>query len=203
VLDIHIGVIDDAIAERALASISDIEGIQVHLIKGAANVYELRKQGYAMGESARVSFLEQGDEIILPGNLPTMLSIDSGRPYFTNSEVVRSGSKSRLYPRDFKWEGDKSFIAGYVPRQLMIIPRPLAIEAVDAAYGRILATDSRFLNCADLAISFEIQMKAGWTYRPNLTYRWYHDIADITRKNNDGYVEIFNYYKDLLAKKTT
>ena len=200
-LDIHIGVTDAALAQRAIASLGSVEGIHVHQITDVTNIYELRKQGYAMGQSPRVSFLDQDDEIVLPQNLKSMLAFDSGRPYFTNSEVVMAGSKRRLYPRDFKWEGDKSFIAGYVPHQLVVIPRAIAIEAVDTAYTRILSSDLRFLNSTDLAISFEIQLKYGWAYRPNLAYRWYNDTADGMHSRNDSYVEIFNYYKDLLLKK--
>lgn len=201
-LDIHIGITDAAIAQRALASIDGVEGVHIHQITDAGNMYELRKRGYAMGQSPRVSFLDQDDEIVLPQNLKSMLAFDSGRPYFTNSEVIMAGSKRRLYPREFKWEGDKSFIDGYAPHQLMVIPREVALEAVDAAYTRILSSDTRFLNCAELAISCEIQLKVGWTYRASLAYRWYNNRADSMHRRDNGYVEVFQYYKDLLLRKS-
>jgi hypothetical protein len=93
----------------------------------------------------------------------------------------------------------KTMTMGVIPHQLFVIKRDVAVAAVDKAYERILKSDEKFLNSADLAIAFEIQLAAGWTYNPGIMYNWYDTSTGSAShtKNMASRFELFSYYTNL------
>lgn len=197
-LDIHIGVTDTQIAQRALNSVADVEWIKVRQINDAENLYDLRKRGYALGVAPWVTFLDQDDELISSAQLLTVLKGSGVKPFFTNSQVITEKGSKFLFPRNFAWEGNNSYLRGKIPHNPFFMRKGMALEAIDNAYRRILSSDPRFLNSVDVAVAFEIQLKHGWSYTDKVMYRWYNDTGAGMHHTNDAYAEVACYYLNLL-----
>ena len=197
-LDIHIGVTDTQIAERALKSIADVEWIKIYQINDAENLYDLRKRGYASGVSPWVTFLDQDDEMISSSQLLPVIKGSGVKPFFANSQIVTDKGSRFMFPRNYVWKGTNSYLNGEIPHNPFFMRKEMALQAIDSAYQRILRTDESFLDSVDLAVAFEIHLKHGWTYVDKTMYRWYNDTGTGNHHTNEAYPEVARYYLNLL-----
>lgn len=202
-LDIIIGITDLQLAEsRALASVPKSGAwFDRYEITNAPTLYDLRKQSCTNGLNEWITFVDQDDTIVdINRYRDAILTKGTTGAVFANSVVIVSNGRYPMFDSAMQFS-TATMKSGIVPHHPLIMKRSIAAAAIDAAYNRILKSDTRFLDLVDLALTYEIQLTTGWQYYPQVAYNWYNTSS--AAHHNDpsvalARIELATYYKNLL-----
>lgn len=201
-IDIHIGITNEELARARALSVTTSVPVSIanfYEIRGASNLYELRKMGYSMGSRKWVSFLDQDDLLIGVNQLKSILRNPAGKALFSNSLICNGTEETLRFQPGTSWSAT-DFERGIFPHNMYLIERGVAVQALETAYDRILKSDQKFLSSTDLAVAFEIQKLCGWKYADSVLYKWYADTTDSMHSSNEANTartELISFYRGL------
>lgn len=192
-VDIHCGIIREEKSKEAIVSATKDWSV-VHELRNCKCIWDVRQQGYALGDAEYVSYVDDDDIYLNIDFVPDEIR-NKTDAFWSNSLLTTLNRSTTTYlPLDFEWSGIDQFFKNKPAHNPYFVKREIVMQAMQNAYDKILKPKQIWNNGVDIAIAFEVQLLVGWKYIPVIGYHWRQSPNSDSIINIQPYREVFCYY---------